>query len=87
MIKESMIQNTKDMLADATLYEMMHTVREWREVSDNPELKKFSTQLLEIAAYLSSLRLDKVALSGLASEARGEKHKLDKQITNLIDNG
>ena len=63
---------------------MMCTVREWRKASDNAEVKKFSTQLLEIAGYLSSLRLDKVALQGIASEARTEKHKLDIQITKLI---
>jgi hypothetical protein len=86
MIREAMIQNTKDLLADTTLYEMMTTVREWRKNSDNEEVRKFSTQLLEIAGYLSSLRLDKVALQGIASEARTEKHKLDEQITKLISN-
>lgn len=86
MINEGMIQNSKDLLADTTLYEMMTTVREWRKTSDNEEVKKFSTQLLEIAGYLSSLRLDKVALQGIASEAMTEKHKLDKQITKLITN-
>ena len=86
MISEGMIQNSKDLLADTTLYEMMHTVREWRKTSDNEEVKNFSKQLLEIAGYLSSLRLDKVALQGIASDAMAEKHKLDKQITKLISN-
>ena len=86
MINEGMIQNSKDLLADTTLYEMMTTVREWRKTSDNAEVKKFRTQLLEIAGYLSSLRLDKVALQGIASDAMAEKHKLDKQITKLITN-
>ena len=81
-----MIQNSKDLLADTTLFEMMHTVREWRKTSDNEEVKNFSKQLLEIAGYLSSLRLDKVALQGIASDAMAEKHKLDKQITKLISN-
>jgi len=86
MFNEGLIQNQKDLVADSILYEMLATVKKWRETTDNAEVMKFSTQILHITGYLSSLRLDKLALQDLASQARMDKHRLDEQITKLISN-
>ena len=65
---------------------MLTLVKKWKDASDNPDIRKMSSSIVQLVAYISKIRLDRASARVTVEEQRRLKLELDAQITKMINN-
>ena len=80
-----MIERQKDLIADTLILDMLTTVKKWRDSSDAPELKQMSRDIVQITAYISSLKIELASARATVDEQRRLKLEYAQELNNLME--
>jgi len=81
-----LIESTEDLIADTLIMDMLMLVKKWKDSSDNDEVKKMSSDIVQLVAYISKIRIDRASARATVTEQRRLKLELDAQISKMISN-